>query len=475
MPIGYLWQGPAPSTVVTPYYVIESASAAHAGMYRVAVSNEYGPTTISEWATLTIQSPPVITQQPEPIVTASGTNVTFTVAASGTGPFTYQWRKNGIVIPDATNQMLELFDVRIPDSGHYSALVGNAAGAVASESAYLEVFQRVRIVTHPQSRTANTNTSVSFTVSGVGTGTLRYQWRYFGQNLAGETNATLTLPSVKLEDSGDYTAVVYDNRSSAESLPGTLAVLVRPSVARHPTGLTVAVGSNVTINAGVFGGWPMTNRWRRVSPVQNIVTNVLQAKETNTLLTFLNVQTNQAAGYAVGVLNQVASSQLSSNAYLTVVVPPTNGTALSRTEARLVAQAFGVTRILYQWKSGNTDIPGATNATLVLSNVQMSQSGPYSVVVSAVTNTAIAPATFSANLTVEPGPPLLSEPQSLPAGAFQFLLTGDAGQTYQVQYSPNLSDWTTFTNISYSSGPITITDPPPVSQPAQKFYRAFKP
>jgi hypothetical protein len=97
------------------------------------------------------------------------------------------------------------------------------------------------------------------------------------------------------------------------------------------------------------------------------------------------------------------------------------------------------------------------------------------VVVSAITNTAIAPAMFSANLTVEPGPPLLSEPQSLPAGAFQFLLTGDAGQTYQVQYSPNLSDWTTFTNISYSSGPITITDPPPASQPAQKFYRAFKP
>src|SRR5688572_5936314 len=147
---------------------------------------------------------------------------------------------------------MELFDVRVLDGGDYSALVANAAGAVASAVANLEVFQRVRVLTHPQSRAVATNTSVSFTVSGEGTGTLRYQWRYFGQDLADETNATLTLPSVQLDNSGDYTALIYDNRSSAESLPATLTVLVRPFITRHPQGLTVAVGSDATIEAGVL-------------------------------------------------------------------------------------------------------------------------------------------------------------------------------------------------------------------------------
>ena len=402
---------------------------------------------------------------------ASGTSVFFEVGASGTGPFSYQWRRNGIVLARQTNATLELANVQVSDSGDYSALVSNAAGAVASAVANLEVFRRVRILTHPVSRTVNTNTSVSFTVAAEGTGTLRYQWRYFGQDLLGETNATLTLPSVRLDQSGDYTAMAYDDRSSAESLPATLQVLVRPIITRHPGGLTVAAGSNVTIQAGVLGGWPLTNRWRRGSA--NVETNVLQAKQTNAFVIVANIQTNQFGGYALGVLNSSGSSPLSSNAYVTVVVPPTNVTAQSRTDARFSAQAFSSVRVAYQWKAGATDISGATNAALVLTNVQMSQAGLYSVVVSAVTNTPIAPATFSANLAVEPGSPVLSQAASLPGGQFQFLLTGDAGQTYALQFSRTLTNWTTFTNVQYSGAPITVTDR--AATDSQRFYRALKP
>ncbi|PYK31450.1 MAG: hypothetical protein DME57_03650 [Verrucomicrobia bacterium] len=451
--------------------VIDSATPANAGRYRVAVNNDFGLTVYSDWATLMIQSPPVITQQPQPVVSPSDTNVSVTVAVSGTGPFSYQWRRNGIPLPGQTNPTLQLTNVQISDSGDYSALVSNAAGWTASAVANLEVFRRVRILTHPVSRTANTNTPVSFTVAAEGTGSLRYQWKYFGQDLPGETNAMLTLPAVRLDQSGDYTAVAYDARSAAESLPATLQVLVRPILTRHPGGITVAVGSNVTISAGVLGGWPMTNRWRRGSA--NVETNVLQAKQTNALLVVQNIQTNQFGGYAVGVLNASGSSPLSSNGWVTVVVPPTDVSVQSRTDARLTMQAFSPLRVAYQWKAGASDVPGATNAALVLTNVQMSQAGVYSVVVTAITNVPIAPATFSANLSVLPGPPLLSQPASVPGGQFQFLLTGDAGQHYDVQYSRTLTNWTTFTNVQYSSGPITVTDP--AATDWQRFYRALKP
>ena len=451
-------------------YTIPSATAADEGAYSVRVRNAAGSVT-SLVATLTIQSPPVITQEPQSVLTASGTNVSFTVAASGSGPFTYQWRKNGIALSGKINATLDLLNVQIPDSGDYSVLVGNAAGAVASAVANLEVFQRVRILTHPASRTVNTNTAVTFSVTASGTGTLRYQWRYMGADLQNQTNATLDIASVQLEDSGDYTVLVYDNRSSAESLPATLAVLVRPSVLRHPQGITVAVGSNVTLSAGVYGGWPLTNRWRRGSA--NVYTNILSAKQTNTTFPFPNIQTNQAAGYAVGTVNGGGSSLLSSNAFITVVVPPTNITVNPGSDARFTAQAFGITRILYQWKAGNTDIAGATNTTLIVSNVQSSQAGTYSVVVSAITNTVIPPATFSATLTVQGSAPVLSEPRLLSASEFQFLLTGDSNTTYAIQFSSDLTNWTTFTNIPYTE-PVTITDRPPPAD-RSRFYRARAP
>ena len=452
-----------------PSFVIASASAGDTGTYEVLVGNGSG-SLLSAPAALAIQSPPTITQHPQPVVAPSGTNVSLSVSASGTGPFTHQWRRNGILIPGGNAATLELANVRLADSGHYTVLVGNAAGAVASQAAYLEVFQRVRVVTHPQSRSANTNTAVSFSVTGSGTGALSYQWRYFGEDLPGQTNSTLDIAGVQLEHSGEYTAVVYDNRSAEESLPATLTVLLRPTLTRHPAGITVAVGSDATFQASAIGGWPLTFRWRRGAA--NVVTNVLVAKQTNDFFVIPNVQTNQAGGYQVGVLNQSGSTSLSSNGFLTVVVPPTNVTALARMNATLAVKAFGSTRILYQWKGGAVDIPGATNATHTITNIQMSQAGNYSVVVTAITNAFIAPVTFSTTVTVEPGPPLLSQPQKVSAGEFQFLLEGDSNQNYAVQYSSNLANWTTFTNILYTNGPVQVADP--AASEARKFYRAFK-
>jgi sugar lactone lactonase YvrE len=49
---------------------------------------------------LPAQTPPTITTQPASQTVLPGTNVTFTVAVSGTGPFTYQWQFNGTNLPN---------------------------------------------------------------------------------------------------------------------------------------------------------------------------------------------------------------------------------------------------------------------------------------------------------------------------------------------------------------------------------------
>src|ERR1043166_4806293 len=67
----------------------------NAGGYSVILSNASGSLT-SQVATLTVTTPPPITMQPQSQTVASGTNVFFSVTASGTQPLSYQWRLNGV-------------------------------------------------------------------------------------------------------------------------------------------------------------------------------------------------------------------------------------------------------------------------------------------------------------------------------------------------------------------------------------------
>ncbi|MHB8519616.1 MAG: immunoglobulin domain-containing protein [Limisphaerales bacterium] len=89
--------------------------------------------------------PPVITLQPQDQSARVGENVTFSVAASGSPPLTYQWRFNGFVWPNATNATLVLTNVQLFHEANYSVIVSNAEGGSVSASAHLTVCWAVRL------------------------------------------------------------------------------------------------------------------------------------------------------------------------------------------------------------------------------------------------------------------------------------------------------------------------------------------
>lgn len=82
---------------------------------------------------------PVIVTHP-----TSRTNVENSVAilaslASGTGPITYQWRKNGSPVATQTNSWLVFSSVQLSDAGSYSVIASNSAGVATSLVAVLSV------------------------------------------------------------------------------------------------------------------------------------------------------------------------------------------------------------------------------------------------------------------------------------------------------------------------------------------------
>jgi hypothetical protein len=118
-PLSYQWfkDGAIISNATGVRITITNALAANAGNYSVVVSNVAG-TVRSQVATLTVNAPLAITAQPQSVWVAQGSNVSFSVTASGAAPLNYQWFKDGAVVTSAANAVLTLANARPAQEGN---------------------------------------------------------------------------------------------------------------------------------------------------------------------------------------------------------------------------------------------------------------------------------------------------------------------------------------------------------------------
>ena len=117
-----------------------------------------------------------------------------------------------------------------------------------------------------------------------------------------------------------------------------------------------------------------------------------------------NINTNDAGNYTV-VITSAYGSVTSAVATLTVPLPPNitaqpmSQTAPVGSTAIISVTADGTAPLSYQWSLNSTNIPGATNAALEFVNVQFTNAGTYSVM---VTNAYGSVMSSNAVLTVVP-------------------------------------------------------------------------
>ena len=128
--------------------------------------------------------------------------------------------------------------------------------------------------------------------------------------------------------------------------------------------------------------------------------------------------------------------------------------------------AAGCAPLGYQCQLASTNLPGATNATLTLTNVALAQAGSYQVV---VTNSAGSVTSAAATLTVYPTAVATLSSPTITGGQFQFTVTGVPDFTYAVQVSTNLLDWT---SVETNTSPFVSTDTNLLSFPTH-FYRVL--
>jgi hypothetical protein len=159
------------SNYSTPVTIITDNGA----QFTVAVSNASGTAT-SNPALLTVTAPiiaPAITLQPMARSVTAGQAATFSVAATGTAPMTYQWSRSGSPIIGATSSLYMTALTAVSDNGsQFTVLVGNSAGNVVSIPATLTV----KPVTTPPGCLLSSGTWVSTPLTQLQTSSFRIQF-----------------------------------------------------------------------------------------------------------------------------------------------------------------------------------------------------------------------------------------------------------------------------------------------------------
>jgi hypothetical protein len=152
-----------------------------------------------------------------------------------------------------------------------------------------------------------------------------------------------------------------------------------------------------------------------------------------------------------------------------IVGQPSTQTTFPGTNVTFSVTASG-TALAYQWKFSGTNLPGATSSTLGLTNVQLSQAGPYFVTITnagGTTNSSVA----LLRLLVSPG--LNLGRANVTTTNVSFPVTSVTGLNYTLQYKNTLTDpnWTTIPpTVAGNGSTITLKDPNPPLQP-ERFYR----
>lgn len=88
---------------------------------------------------------PHVTIQPADQRSMTGSNVTFAAFAVGAPPLQWQWSRNGLALPGATESQWQLASVTRSHQAWYSAVVSNSLGLASSRAARLEVGGAIQL------------------------------------------------------------------------------------------------------------------------------------------------------------------------------------------------------------------------------------------------------------------------------------------------------------------------------------------
>ncbi len=406
-PLSYQWRknGVAISGATAASYTTPAATVADSdATFVVVVSNSAG-SIATRSAVLTVTAvTPSITEQPLDQSITAGKTATFTAAATGTAPLSFQWRKNGAPIGGATAASYTTPAETTADNGAtFAVVVSNSAGNATSRAAKLNVSAAggpvaPSITTQPADQSISAGEVATFAVVATGTAPLRFQWQKNGTAITGATAASYTTPAETTADNGaTFAAVVSNSAGSLSSRAARLTVTaVAPRITTQPANETVNAGQTATFSVVATGTAPLGYQWKKNGTAISGATAPSYTTPAETTgddgATFVVVVSNSAGSIAS------RSAVLTVAAKPVITTQPADETVNTGQTARFTVVATGTAPLAYQWQKNGTPIAGATAASYTTAPETTADNGAVFAVV--VSNSAGSAQSTDAVLTV---------------------------------------------------------------------------
>jgi hypothetical protein len=250
---------------------------------------------VSNPTVLTVLEPTAITAQPTSIDACANTPGSLRVIATGNN-LAYQWKKNGLDIPNATSSTLAFASLQASDAGTYSCVVtGFCGNPVTSSNATITITPSpVVTLAFSNDTTLCAGKPFKITASGTGGTITSFIWKRNGTTLQ-VTDSVLNIPSLANTDQGVYSVQVMNscNQVSSEK---TINVAVRelPMIVLQPRDTAAIEGTLATLRV-IANGTTLRYQWRK--------SKVNRPGDTNAVLSIPNAVLADSGSYDCVISN----------------------------------------------------------------------------------------------------------------------------------------------------------------------------
>jgi hypothetical protein len=253
----------------SPVLSIKNVTSTDAGNYSVKVIGSCGEAT-SQTFTLTLGTVS-INAVAASVDACQTSDAKLEVNATSSVPglnVEYHWFKGDVQLFDgakysgAHTNALTIKNAQASDAGQYKAMAvaSPAVNVSASANVALSLYASTQITTPPTSKKVCDGTKETLTVTATGGGTMTYQWKKDGQDIAGATASSYEIASMDAASAGNYT-VVATGACGSVSASANIVHSTKPVVALVEPAETIKTGGKLSLTVNATEDGPTSYKW----------------------------------------------------------------------------------------------------------------------------------------------------------------------------------------------------------------------
>ncbi|MFA9214549.1 MAG: LamG-like jellyroll fold domain-containing protein, partial [Candidatus Methylacidiphilales bacterium] len=296
--------------------------------------------------------------------------ITFQVNATGTN-LTYQWKKNGINISNATNSIYQVNIANVANNDSFTVMVSNGCSSILSNIALVKFIDALQITSQPTNLNVCANTNALFVIKTNGQN-VTYIWEKNGISIPNSNNDSLLITNVTAADVTNYRVLMSYVCGNVISNTVTLSISNSTQITSQPVSQTVCTSQGFNFSVTATGD-SLQYQWK-------LNGNNIQGANSSSFSKTL-VSAADSGNYTVSISGTCGSenstiAKLSIVNNISILTQPSAVNLCQGSTSYLSLIASGNSNT-YTWFKNGTAVANSNNDTLYLNNLSSNNAGNY--------------------------------------------------------------------------------------------------